>query len=101
MVRKHGTHQGWYENGKLKFISHFKTGNYTGDQFTYHDNGQVFEYKKYNGDGKLLVSKIFARRGKFIRARPLPPKVRRMVCRAANSATRLRKKRLNSNRINL
>lgn len=63
--QKHGTHQGWYENGKLKFISHFKTGNYTGDQFTYHDNGQVFEYKKYNGDGKLLVSKIFRQTGQI------------------------------------
>ncbi len=63
--QKHGTHKGWYDNGNLKFISHFETGSYTGDQFTYHDNGQVFEFKKYNREGKLLVSKIFRQTGQI------------------------------------
>lgn len=63
--RKHGTHRGWHANGNLRFASTFAHGEYTGDQFTYHDNGQVFEYKKYSGDGKLLVSKIFRQTGQI------------------------------------
>jgi len=62
---KHGTHQGWFANGKPRFVSTFAHGEYTGDQFTYHDNGQVFEYKKYSADGKLLVSKIFRQTGQI------------------------------------
>jgi hypothetical protein len=60
---KHGTHRGWHTNGNLKFVSNFDQGAYTGDQYTYHDNGQVFEYKKYTHAGKLLISKIFRQSG--------------------------------------
>lgn len=63
--KKHGTHKGWHANGNLRFVSTFAHGEYVGDQFTYHDNGQVFEYKKYSPEGKLLVSKIFRQTGQI------------------------------------
>ncbi len=65
--KKHGVHRGWFVNGQDRFYSEFNNDQYTGEQWTWHSNGKVAEFKKYTPDGQILVHKHWRESGQIYR----------------------------------
>lgn len=55
---KVGIHRGWFDTGADKFYAEFdEQGRYKNESWTWHINGQVYEYKKYDAEGNVIVHK--------------------------------------------
>ena len=62
---KHGIHKTWHENGQMKTFVEFKYGKYAGEAWSWYPSGKPFDYRKYNDQGELLLSRKWREDGQI------------------------------------
>ncbi len=65
--KKTGVHRGYFPDGKNRFYAEFADDHYVNEFWSWHANGKVAEFKRYDAEGRALVYKQWRESGQIYR----------------------------------
>ena len=65
--KKTGVHRGYFPDGTNRFYAEFKDDRYVNEFWSWHTNGKVAEFKRYDREGRALVYKHWRESGQIYR----------------------------------